>query len=202
MDVYGKRTSSVFKFNDGYVFVLLVINAQTKMVYYWPLRDKGGKEVAEALKEIFMIDIRLNIEGFSEILLHCDHGKEFYNAHFANVVNELHVHLYSSHSDNKAAVVEHVIKTIHERLVKAMEMKGEKWISLIARVVNLYNNTYHRSIGMTPFEAVGKFPQALFQLAESRERENRNFHPGESHAFLSVMLYDRKFRIQRGERER
>ena len=28
---------------------------------------------------------------------------------------------------------------------------------------------------MTPFEAVGKFPQALFQLAESRERENRKF---------------------------
>ena len=30
MDVYGKRTSSVFKLNDGYVFVLLVINSQTK----------------------------------------------------------------------------------------------------------------------------------------------------------------------------
>ena len=77
MDVYGKRTSSVFKLNDSYVFVLLVINAQTKMVYLRPLRGKGGKEVAEALKEIFTIDIRSNIEGFSDILLHCDHGKEF-----------------------------------------------------------------------------------------------------------------------------
>ena len=85
------------------------------------------------------------------------------------------MHLYSSHSKNKAAVVERVISTIRERLVKAMEMKGEKWIFLIARVVNLYNSTYHRSIWMTPFEAVGKFPQALFQLAESRERESRKF---------------------------
>ena len=175
MDVYGKRTLSAFKLNDGYVFVLLIINAQTKMVYFRPLRGKGGKEVAEALKEIFTFDIRPNIERFSEIFLHCDHGKEFYNVHVANVVKELHVHLYISHSDNKAAVVERVIRTIRERLVKAMEMKGEKWISLIARVVNLYSNTYHRSIGMTPFEAVGKFPQALFQLAESRERENRKF---------------------------
>ena len=54
-------------------------------------------------------------------------------------------------------------------------MKSEKWISLIARVVNMYNHAYHRSIGMTPFEALGKFPLALFQLAESRERKNRNF---------------------------
>ena len=89
------------------------------MVYFRPLRGKGGKEVAEALKEIFTIDIRPNIEGFSEILLHCDHGKEVYNAHVANVVKELHVHLNSSHSDNKAAVVERVIRTMRERLVKS-----------------------------------------------------------------------------------
>ena len=43
MDVYGKRTSSVFKLNDGYVFVLLVINAQTKMVYFRPLRARVVK---------------------------------------------------------------------------------------------------------------------------------------------------------------
>ena len=145
------------------------------MLYFRPLGGKSGKEVAEALKGIFMIDIQPHIEGFSEILLHCDHGKEFYIANVADVVKQLHVHLYGSHSDNKAAVVERVIRNIRGRLVKAMEMKGERWIPLIARVVILYNNAYHRSIGMTPFEADGKFPQALFQLAESRDRENKKF---------------------------
>ena len=132
-EVYGRGTASVVKLNDEYVFVLLVINVQTRMLYFRPLYGKrSGKGVAEALKGIFMIDIQSQIEGFSEILLHYDHGKEFYNANVADVVEQLHIHLYASHSDNKAAVIERVIRTIRGRLVKAMEMKGEQWIALIA----------------------------------------------------------------------
>ena len=74
--------------------------------------------------------------------------------------------------------MERSIRTIRGRLVRAMEMNGESWISLIARVVNLYNNAYNRSIGMSPFEAVGNFPKALFNLAQSRERENKEFSLG------------------------
>ena len=47
MDVYGRRAADVVKVNVGYVFLLLVINAQTKMVYFRPLRGKGGSEVAQ-----------------------------------------------------------------------------------------------------------------------------------------------------------
>ena len=178
MDVYGRRASDVVKVNEGYVFLLLVINAQTKMVYFRPLRGKGGSEVAESLYDIFTNDIRPDTSAFHEILLHCDHGKEFYNAHVSKITNKLGIHLYSSQSDNKAAVVERSIRTIRGRLVRAMEMNGESWISLIARVVNLYNNAYNRSIGMSPFEAVGNFPKALFNLAQSRERENKEFSLG------------------------
>ena len=61
-----------------------------------------------------------------------------------------------------------------------MELKGEKWIILIARVVNLYNHAFHRSIGVGPFEATQQFPLALFRLAESRERETKKFSRGSS----------------------
>ena len=53
-------------------------------------------------------------------MLHNDHRKEFYNAHVATVLAGLHIHLYSSHSDHKAAVLGRVIRTLRERLVKAM----------------------------------------------------------------------------------
>ena len=135
MDIYGKRPPHIFKLNDGYVFALIVINAQTKMVYFRLLKTKGGVEVAKAVKEIFTLDVKPEIEGFKEVMLHSDHGKEFCNAHVATVLAGLHIHLYSSHSDHKAAVVERVIRTLIERMVKAMELKGEKWITLIARVV-------------------------------------------------------------------
>ena len=180
MDVYGKRPQHLFELNDGYVFALIVINAQTKMVYFRLLKTKGGVEVAKAMKEIFTLDVKPEIEGFKEVMLHSDHGKEFYNAHVATVLAGLHIHLYNSHSDHKAAVVERVIRTLRERLVNAMELKGEKWITLIARVVNLYNHAFHRSIGMSPFEATQQLPLALFRLAESRERENKKSSRGSS----------------------
>ena len=161
MDVYGRRGPDVAKINDGYVFILLVINAQTKMVYFRPLRGKGSSEVAESLYDIFTNDIQPDTSSFHEILLHCDHGKEFYNTQVSKVTNKLGIHLYSSQSDNKAAKVERSIRSIRGRLVRAMEMNGESWISLIGRVVNLYNNAYNRSIGMSPFEAVGNFPQSV-----------------------------------------
>ena len=151
------------------------------------------------MEEIFAVDIRPHIEGFSEIMLHCDYGKEFYNADVAVVLAGLHIQLCCSHSDHKAAVVERVIRTKRERLVKAREMKGEKWISLIARVVDLYNHACHRSIGMTPFEALGKFPLALFQLAECRERENRTFSRGKARFSIGDVF---QLKIQDTERRK
>ena len=81
MDVYGKRPQLIFKLNDGYVSALIVINAQTKMVYFRLLKTKGGVEVAKVMK-----DVKPEIKGFKEVMLHSDHGKEFYNAHVATVL--------------------------------------------------------------------------------------------------------------------
>ena len=76
MDVYGKRPRHIFKLNDGYVFALIVINAKTKMVHFRLLKTKGGVEVAKATKEIFTLDVKPEIEGFKEVMLHSDYGKE------------------------------------------------------------------------------------------------------------------------------
>ena len=116
---------STFKLNDGYVFALIVINAQTKMVYFRLLRTEAGVEVAKAMKEIFTLDVKPEIEGFKEVMMHSDRGKEFYNAHVATVLAGLHIHLYSSHSDHKAAVVERVIDQV--MLEVGITPKGENW---------------------------------------------------------------------------
>ena len=96
MDVYGKRPQHIFKLNDDYVFALIVINTQTKMVYFRLLKTKGGVEVAKAMKEIFTLDVKPEIEGFKEVMLHSDHGKEFYNARVATALVGLHIPLLSN----------------------------------------------------------------------------------------------------------
>ena len=94
MGVYGKRPRHIFKLNDGYVFALIVIYAQMKMVYFTLLKTKGSVEIAKSMKEIFTFDVKPEIEGFKEVMLHSDHGKEFYNVHVATVLAGLHIYTY------------------------------------------------------------------------------------------------------------
>ena len=83
--------------------------------------------MARALSDIFEHDIRINGQpvDYDLTLLHSDRGKEFYNVSVDDVLRGLGIKLYSSHSDHKAAMVERVNRTIRERLVRAMEIKGE-----------------------------------------------------------------------------
>ena len=83
--------------------------------------------------------------------------------------------MYSSHSDHKAAMVERVNRTIREKLVRAIELRGEKWIDLITKVVHAYNNQYHRTIKMTPAEAERNFGLATFNTLEVRIITGRKF---------------------------
>ena len=180
MDVFGYRgqeDAQLKKLNDGYVYLLLVINGGTKYLYAKKLRTKSGSEVAARLRDIFYeIGIMRRgtaaESGFHAVLTHSDRGKEYYNDDVAGMLEHLGVRLYSSHSDHKAAMIERVIGTIRGKLVKAIEQKGEKWIDLYARVVKLYNSQYHRTIGMSPEQAEANFDLALFNTVENHEKSD------------------------------
>ena len=173
MDVFGARgheDANLQKLNDGYVFLLLVINVATKYVYAKKLRTKSSGEVAAALKDIFIRNVHIlsRSRDFKSVLLHSDRGKEFYNDEVAGVLHFAGIRLYSSHSDHKSAVVERVIRTLRSRLVKAIEQKGEKWVDFYPRVIALYNKQFHRTIGMSPTEAQSNFELATFNTVQNR----------------------------------
>ena len=181
MDVFGSRgheDAALRKLNDGYVFLLLVINVGTKYLHAKKLRTKSGFEVAARLRDIFyeigvMHGSAGGERGFRTVLTHSDRGKEYYNDEVAGTLEHLGVRLYSSHSDHKAAVIEWVIRTIRAKLVKVIGQKGEKWINLYARVIALYNSQYDRTIGMTPAEAEHNFDLAIFNTVEGHEKSDR-----------------------------
>ena len=178
MDVFGARgheDEKLRELNNGFVFLLLVINVGTKYVYARKLRTKGSAEVAAALKDIFVRDVRIlhRSKEYQTVLMHSDKGKEFYNDAVAGILHFAGIRLYSSESSHKAAVVERVIRTLRSRLVKAIESRGEKWINLYARVIALYNSQYHRTIGMTPTEAQTNYDLALFNTVDNRQSKKK-----------------------------
>ena len=93
------------KFNRGVRFLLTVIS---KYGWMLPLKDKTGKSVADAFKEIFKKSKRKPEK------LWTDKGRDFYNKH----VKELGVELYSTENEEKSSVVERWNRTMKEKVFK------------------------------------------------------------------------------------
>ena len=97
---------SAFKdYNEGYTFLLLVIDTFSKYGYLIPLKNKKGETVAKALKNIFK-------ERKPEKLW-TDKGREFYNKNVKDLVE-----LYSTENEEKSSIVERWVRTIKEKMWK------------------------------------------------------------------------------------
>ena len=172
MDILGgnKNNFNYKKINDGFIWLLLVINCQTKMLYFRMQKTKTAAETTKALLSIFTDDIKVKKPDDHEISLQVDQGSEFINKLTQKTLKPYNIHMYSSYSRMKASIVERSIRTIRPRLTRAMETRGGKWISLISDIIGKYNNTFHTSISMTPHYADKHFTETLFKLQEHREK--------------------------------
>ena len=132
--------------NKGYRYLLTAIDIFSRYAYARPLKDKTGKEVASALRSMFEEN-----KGISPSFLQTDQGKEFYNSHVKQLLQNFDVELFSVYSDYKAAVCERFNKTLKDRMYRYFTYKGNhKWVDVLPQLVHSYNNSYHRSLERTP----------------------------------------------------
>ena len=129
------------KYNDGYTFLLLVIDIFSKYGWVIPLKNKEGKTVAEALKNIF--------EERKPEKLWTDKGTEFYNKDVKKLIE-----IYSTENEEKSSVVERWIRTMKEKMFKYFtENNTYNYIEALPELVEDYNNTVHSSTKLTPIDA-------------------------------------------------
>ena len=132
--------SAFSKFNQGFKFLLLVIDIFSKYGWIIPLKNKEGKTVASALKTIF--------EKGKPEKMWVDKGKEFYNKDVKGLIE-----LYSTENEEKSSVVERWIRTMKEKMWKYFtDNNTYVYIDILPGLVKDYNNTKHSSIKMTPVE--------------------------------------------------
>ena len=136
--------TAINKDNEGYNFLLLVIDIFSKYGWIIPLKDKKGKTVAEALKEIF--------KERKPGKLWTDKGREFYNKDVKGLVE-----LYSTENEEKSSIVERWIRTMKEKMWKYFTNNNTyTYMDILPDLVEDYNNTVHSSIKMTPTDASKK----------------------------------------------
>ena len=131
-------------YNDGYTFLLLVIDIFSKYGWVIPLKNKKGETVAEALKNIF--------EKRKPEKLWTDKGTEFKNKDVKKLIE-----IYSTENEEKSSVVERWIRTMKEKMWKYFtDNNTYNYMNVLPELVKDYNNTVHSSIKMTPIDASKK----------------------------------------------
>ena len=82
-----------------------------------------------------------------------DKGLEFINKSTQNLFKRKGIHWFATENETKVQVVERFNRTLKSKMYKYFTAKGTKtWINIIDELVYNYNNSYHRSIKMTPVE--------------------------------------------------
>ena len=79
------------------------------------------------------------------------------NNKFQKFLKSKNIFWFSTNSEFKASIVERFNRTLKTKMWKYFTQVGnKKWINIVDDLVYNYNNTYHRSIKMTPIEGSKK----------------------------------------------
>ena len=148
-DIFGADLidmRALSKQNKGYKYILMVEDIFSKYGWAVPLKTKTGIAVRDALKQIFKQHVPKK--------LWTDAGWEFYNTEVKTLLKKHDITLYSTENEEKCSVIERWNRTIKTKLWKYFTANHtHKYIDVLDALIEKYNNTVNRAIGMTPTEA-------------------------------------------------
>ena len=141
--------------NKNIKFLLTVIDLYSRYAWAMPLKSKTGTAVRDAFDKI------VSTSGRTPLKLWVDEGKEFYNAPMKRWLSQHNVIMYSTHNEGKAVVVERFNRTLKARMWRHFTEKSTNtYLNVLPHLLDRYNQSKHRSIGMTPHEASdGRIPK-------------------------------------------
>lgn len=152
--------------NDGYKYMLTVVDCFSRYAWARPIKNKGGRETARALRSIF------DSEGRAPLKLHTDKGREFRNREVQKLLSEYDVHFFTTESVYKAALVERFNRTLKSKCYKVFTHRNTlRWIDFLDDLVTGYNATKHRVIGMAPRDVNTRNEMFLWRKLYGRERK-------------------------------
>ena len=154
--VYGPRkqfqidlidTQNIKKDNDGFGFILTCIDVFSKVATAIPIKNKTDVCVLKAIKKVFEeLGIPKTVQS--------DLGLEFTNKKVQSYFKSINVKHFSTQNETiKAAVVERFNRTLKERLWRYFTYSSSsRFVEVLPNLIQSYNNSYHRSIKMSPNE--------------------------------------------------
>ena len=154
---YSQRR--LYLVNKGYRYILIIIDCFSKVVYSHPVKRKNADYMSDAFQMIFD-----KLDNYPNSII-TDQGLEFYNSKVQQVFNHFNINHYHTKTKTKwkASMAERVIRTLKSRLEKYFyKNKTLKWVDIFSQIVENYNNTPHRTIGMAPNQVTEENSQMVY----------------------------------------
>ena len=140
------------KQNKNYKYILTVIDFFSKYSWCYPLKTKKSEEIINSFKDIFKKSKR------KPSMIQSDQGTEFTNNQTQTFFKNNNIKWYHTYNrDIKCSICERYNRTILNKIYKNFTLNNNTiWINNLDKLVNEYNNSYHRSIKMKPIDASKK----------------------------------------------
>ena len=142
--------------NDGYKYLLVVIDIFSRYGWVEPLKDKTAVEIVNAFDKILS-------EGRIPQRLRTDAAKDFTSERFQNYVKSKNITHFVTHSEKQANYVERFIKTLKSKIYRYMiEKNTPRYIDVLPEIVESYNRTWHSGIRSEPINVTKKNENQLW----------------------------------------
>lgn len=141
------------KYNNGFTFILCVIDVFSKFGWAVPLKDKTAGSIVKGFETIFKDTPRRPTRLFS------DKGLEFKNKTLRQFLKKHDIHyIYTNNPDIKCSIVERWQRTLKSKLFRRFTaIENYRYIDgLLEKVLHAYNHTKHRSIKMCPVDVTAE----------------------------------------------
>lgn len=186
--------------NDGYTFILIVIDVFSRYIWVEPLKRKTEEDVMAGLKMIFR-------RAEKPRRMRTDRGKEFTGRKMLSYWKRNNIEFWTAHNDEmKASYAESAVRSVKRSLWSYMKKNNTyRYIDVLQDVVHSYNNTRHRKTGMKPVDITrGDTESAVwwhtykpdkgYHRSRLEEKINYKFHTGD-HVRIShkVQTFERAY---------
>ncbi|MES9903763.1 MAG: transposase family protein [Sedimenticola sp.] len=97
---------NISKYNDGILYLMVVIDVFSKYLFIEPLKSRKAKDVVQAFDRVLT-------KGRSPEIVYSDKGSEFNNALFKKYLTKRHIKYFTTQNEDiKVSVAERVIRTV------------------------------------------------------------------------------------------
>ena len=142
--------------NDGYKYLLVVIDIFSRYAWVKPIKDKTANEIVQAFNQIIS-------EGRVPRRLRTDGATDFTSKKFQDYVKSKNITHFTTHGVKQANYVERFIKTIKSKIYRyIVQQNTPRYIDILPKLVKSYNNSWHSGIRAIPSQVTKKNEKELW----------------------------------------